>query len=201
MVKKQQPREVPFEDVCVVIRPEVLYVRGDRLEVDAESVISEVALAQYDFTNEATNALAMSDIDMVIFTLPEGFAAIVENPWGDDSAAEEAFERWVEERESTGDEWNEDDFVFDDSSVIEGPPLVSGVYLIGSSVITELLPRLAVSAITQSPQSVTKAHTREPRPANQQGEDAVARCARNACNLLRSCSWAELLLLAKTAQS
>ena len=194
MVKKQQPRKVPFEDVCVVIRPEVLYVRGDRLEVDAESVISEVALAQYDFTNEATNALAMSDVEMVVFTLPDGFVAIVENPWGDDSAAEEAFERWVDEKESTGEEWNEDDFVFDDSSAIEGPPLASGIYLLGRTVITELLPRLGVRE-SNIPAEFNATETRgnATKPPVPLGDSSTN--SRLVADLLSSCSWDEIVRL------
>ena len=190
MVKKQQPREVPFEDACVVIRPEVLYVRGDRLDVDPESVISEVALAQYG-PSETTNALAMSDIEMVIFTLPEGFAAIVENPWGDDSAAEEAFERWVEQKESAGDEWNEDEFVFDDSSVIEGPPLASGIYLIGLTAISDLLPRLGVtesSIPTEFSPTEARGNTAtSPVPLGDSSSNS-----RLVADLLSACSWDEI---------
>ena len=194
MVKKQQPRKVPFEDVCVVIRPEVLYVRGDHLEVDAESVLSEVAHAQYD-PSETTNALAISDIEMVIFTLPEGFAAIVENPWGDDSAAEEAFERWVEQKESAGEEWNEDDFIFEDASAIEGPPLASGIYLIGHDVISSLLLDLGISPATipTTYQLMSRANFQN-RDVTSDPTDLIRSAERVKAHLL-DCDWDQVELL------
>lgn len=132
-----------FDDLFISIRSEVLYVKDDDLSEDLYEFASEIRNSP-DSTNSSASALSMMEIDIVTLAVLDGGLAFVKNGWGDEGALEDAFGRWVDEKNATGEEWDEDDFEYQPFANIEGPPLASGTYIIGLDTIRACLAQIAI---------------------------------------------------------
>ena len=186
--RKKLTKSLAFDDVFVQIRPNILFVEDlDVAEYLYDPISSEIEADSYE-TAEPDGAFAMTSCHIVVSAFLDGGLAFVENEWGDGDSHEAAFEQWVREREAAGEEWDEDDFVYQPTINYEGPPLLSGCYAIGTQVINHVLSMLKArmqAGLTRenSPGASIPISTRNSK--NRMSAEPIA-------NKLRSCSWDDL---------
>ena len=190
--RKKPTKSLAFDEVFVQIRPNILFVKDpDVAEYLYDPISSEIEADSYE-TAEPDGALAMTSCHIVVSAFLDGGLAFIENEWGDGDSHEAAFEQWVSEREAAGGEWDEDDFVYQPTINYEGPPLLSGCYVIGIQVITACLGLLPAT-ITHVPQHLGLSTTQQSESgANTTNGAELVGQAEAIARKLTSCSWDEL---------
>lgn len=177
-----------FDDVFVQIRPSVLFVKKDDIAQYLYDPISSQIEAEIYETPKLENAFAMTSCDIMVFAFLDGGLAFVQNEWGDDDSREAAFGHWVREREAAGEEWEEDDFVHQPTIDYEGPPLLSGCYVIGTHVIDRVLSTLKSRTLVESTGDDWPGAS---RPVSSHISKRTI-SAESIAKKLHSCSWEEL---------
>jgi hypothetical protein len=139
VASKRTPAGERFEDVFVRIRPEVLFVKDIDVSGHLDAVVKEQCGEHHFEDPENYDELPMAAIHVITYAFLDGGLGLVENDLNEDAPRQDAWERWVEEREASGEGWDEDDFHFDHDWDFDAWPISTGSYLIGSQVIRACL--------------------------------------------------------------
>lgn len=191
--KKERNRKVNFASACVRIRPEVLFVKDLDVAEDLYQLVHLKFPTADSDSEPAPGAFQMATADIIVFGLFDGGLAMVENPWGDDSSAEDAFARWVASKEVAGEDWDECDFEYYSLVDYESPPLASGCFVIGREAIRYCL-HLAPCQWVGLPDDLAADQTEVATMALDPDKQSDARDRANLIhNEIMKCSWDQLI--------
>ena len=193
VASKKTPPSKSFEDTFVRIRPEVLFVKDVDLSECLESVVDEQCGIPHFEDPENYDELPKATIHVVTYAFLDGGLGLVENDLNEDAPRQDAWERWVEERQASGEDWDEDDFHFEHDWDFDAWPISTGTYLIGFQAIRACL-RLLPDTWIEMPSEYLSSELAIPDllAAQWTNEDTIAR-AEIIADGLKSNSWDNLI--------
>jgi len=139
MPSRKSPKSKHFEDSFIRIRPEVLFVKETDVSEHLDSIVDEQWGRHHFEDPENYHELPMAAIHVITYAFLDGGLGLVENDLNEDAPRQDAWERWVEEQEALGEDWDEDDFHFEHDWDFDTWPISTGSYLIGFQAIRACL--------------------------------------------------------------